>query len=292
MSFVEKALTLARAVSHTKTGSGSITTPEAPPVASSTAAAVRGRHAAGSALLLPARVAAAGYALIGPSDPILTAQFRNIRHRLLEILAAQQASPVCLISISSAVPGEGKSFTSLNLSLSLAAHHRTNVTLVDFDQARCRMTHLFDCENRPGLVDALAAPASFQDFRYETGVANLSFMPIGTSPRGDLEIFSSEAVDAMAAAMRELREPRERHFFVFDCPPMLANEDAKYISQRSDLAVIVVKADSTPRHWTADTLEKAGPRARVALILNNRVSSIAEQHYGYGETLKDYLGNS
>lgn len=288
MRYMEKAFSLKRSGSNRQTGPafGPLEEPGVPAAAPTVA---HSRDCAPAAALLRPRVEAAGYALIGPCAPGLSAQFRNIRDRLLEIVAPSTQSAVALISVSSAVPGEGKSFTSLNLSLSLAALPRTNVTLVDFDQVRCRMTRLFDCVARPGLIDALAAPASFQSFRYGTDVANLSFMPIGTTPRTHAELLSGHSVDAIVAAMREGRERCERQFFVFDCPPMLANEDAKYISQRSDLALIVVKAGSTPRGWTSDALEKIGTKAHVALILNNRVSSITEQRYDYGETLKDYL---
>jgi protein-tyrosine kinase len=241
---------------------------------------------AGTVPIEDRRFAAAGYVIVDQRRAVIASQFRNARQSMLEALNGVDAQGVSLISISSAVPGEGKSFISLNLAFSLAADRKTRVTLVDFDLMRPRMTSLFGCNSKIGLTDALSASRLLNDAAYRTDIPNFTFIPIGSKPRADLELLSGRAVDGMVSSIRTLRGP---HIFIFDCPPMLANEDARYLAQRSDLTVMVVKADATPRRWTLDALEKVGTRARVAMLLNNHVGSVAEQHYGYGETIKGYL---
>ena len=234
------------------------------------------------------RISAAGYVLADHSRLLLAAQFRGVRQRLLETVSEERKSPVSLVAVSSAVPGEGKSFVSLNLALSFARDKRTRVTLIDYDLARPRTTALFNCDGKVGLTDAMSGSVSLAQAAYMTDSPNLSFMPIGSDPKSDVELLSSQAVDALVSSLRSIDEP---HIFLFDCPPMLANEDAKHLAQRIDLTVMVVKADSTPRHWTVDALEKLGPRARTVLLLNHRTGSVAEEHYGYGSTLEAYLGS-
>jgi Mrp family chromosome partitioning ATPase len=235
-------------------------------------------------------VAAGGYKLIGRRSPALTAQFRATRRMVLDGLASARGkgrSPI--VVVTSAVAGEGKSFVSLNLAASLATERSLSVTLVDFDAVRPISSQLLGATGKVGVRELLSGATDLQSSAFATQRPGLSFIAAGTTGGADEELFAGPAVDELLVAARAFGPG---HMFLFDCPPVLASEDARYIAQRADYAVFVVRAERTSQNWTLEALERLGSGVECGLLLNGRVGSTLEGAYGYQTSLEGYTNAS
>src|SRR5580692_10217289 len=113
----------------------------------------------------------------------LAQQFRQIKRPLINNALGRGVTPLPdgnLVMIASAVPGEGKTFTSLNLALSMRLEEDLNVLLVDGDVVNPRMTRILGLENEPGLLDVIKdSGVSLSSTVLATDVPGLSFLPAG-----------------------------------------------------------------------------------------------------------------
>src|SRR5579875_1188074 len=123
-------------------------------------------------------------------------QFRSLRSHLLE---ARDATPLKSLVVSIGLPGEGKSFVTLNLALSFSRHKTTRVILIDGDMRRCSLHRLLGTTKEPGLSDFLAGEKSLLEVMQRcdpanrsvplhAGLSSLSFIPGGRNAdnAGDL----------------------------------------------------------------------------------------------------------
>jgi Mrp family chromosome partitioning ATPase len=131
---------------------------------------------------LPA-LAAAG--IVTPNAPrSLTAdQFRVIKRPLIGNAIGNNGSAVShsnLIMITSALVGEGKTYTSINLAMSLAAEVDHTVMLVDADVARPSVPRVLGVPESPGLLDLLDGSSDMSRALLKTNVDKLTILPSGT----------------------------------------------------------------------------------------------------------------
>jgi capsular exopolysaccharide synthesis family protein len=222
---------------------------------------------------------ARGYNFIGKDAPGLTNQFRSVKQMVLEQVSAQRKEGLApIIAVTSAVSGEGKSFTSTNLALSLALERGITVTLIDFDTIRPASTLLFGAEKLEGLQDYLNNSASLDSVVRETNFSNLRFLSAGLEVENSVELLTSTAVDDLLSVFRK-RGPQQ--IFLFDCPPLLASEATRYLAKIIDFTVLVVRAEQTSQHWTMEAVERLGENVKFGFLLNGRVGTQIDQYYGY-----------
>jgi protein-tyrosine kinase len=221
-------------------------------------------------------------------------QYRAIKRPLLrnaaEPVAADGISPR-IIMVASALPGEGKTFTSLNLALSIALEKDLMVFLVDGDAARPQLSRALDVLEQPGLLDILADPArpieaALQANLLATDVPRLNVLPIGKCAESATELISS---DRMKRVVKCLAGLHPKSIVLFDSSPLLVTIDSRTISSLVGQVVIVVKAESTPQQALQDTLGFLGDNSKVSLILNQAMlSGRMAYYYGYGYGHADY----
>jgi protein-tyrosine kinase len=98
-----------------------------------------------------------------------------------------------LILICSAQPNEGKTFSSVNLALSMATETEIEVVLVDADVAKPEVLSTLGLPGGPGLMDALANPTlDVEQMLIHTDIPNLSVLPAGLQTNNDTELLASE----------------------------------------------------------------------------------------------------
>jgi protein-tyrosine kinase len=220
-------------------------------------------------------------------------QYRAIKRPLLGNAEAVAADAVSgrLIMVASALPGEGKTFTSINLALSLALEKDLAVFLVDGDAARPQLTRTLGLSERPGLLNVLADPsqtveAALQSAILATDVARLFILPIGNCSESAAELLSS---DRMKRVIKCLGGLHPKSIVLFDTPPVLVTIDSRTISTLVGQVVLVVKADSTPQQALQDTLSILGAGTKISLILNQAIlDGPMGYYYGYGYGHDDY----
>jgi capsular exopolysaccharide synthesis family protein len=163
--------------------------------------------------------------------------FRSLRTSIL-----LSASPVPkLILVVSALPGEGKTSTVINLGATLASLG-SRVVIVDCDMRRPACHHAVGVANSPGFVQCLTGRVGLQEAVLGVpGVANLSIIPCGPIPPNPAEILSSPLAGEL---LRKLRN--EFDYVLVDSPPLLSVADGRILATLTDAAVLVARAFETP----------------------------------------------
>ena len=213
----------------------------------------------------------------------IASQYQHIKRPLVAAALGKSATPVangCLIMLASALPGEGKTFTSINLALSMALEKDIEVLLVDADVAKPHLTRLFNLQSERGLLDLLDDGALHPDsLILPTDVPGLSILPAGRQVSNATELLSSARMEQVVAQLGASLTPR---LVLFDSPPLLLSTESRAIAEVVGQVVLVVRAESTSRAAVADAIELIGEPKSLSLILNQSESPPSSGYYGYG----------
>jgi protein-tyrosine kinase len=184
-----------------------------------------------------------------------------------------------LVMVTSALPGEGKTFTSLNLALSIAMEIDNTVLLVDGDVAHPTIPGLLGCPHGPGMLDLLTREdLDFADAMLKTNVDKLTLLPAGTRHRRSTELLASEQ---MASLLRELASRYSDRIIIFDSPPLLATTEARVLATHMGQVVMVVAADATSQHAVSQALATIESCEVVLMALNKASRTDVGTYYGY-----------
>lgn len=191
------------------------------------------------------------------------------------------------IVVTSAVPGEGKSFTTVNLALSLAREPDFEVLLVDADIPKADITRTLGLEERPGLMDALAdetcRPA---DLVVRTDIPNLLVVPAGRRSSLTSELFGGRR---MAYVLDQLGSRNRQRLLVFDSSPLLATPEAQVLVSHMGQVVLVVSAGHTRQHELRAAMECVTESQYVGLLLNmSRLPAIENHYYSHYNQYRPY----
>lgn len=187
-----------------------------------------------------------------------------------------------LILVSSAVSGEGKTHTCLNLALSLAAERDRTVLLVDGDVPKPHISRLFGISDQPGLLDALGDdPPPLTDLFIRTDIPRLTVLPAGRWNRNAPELLASARMEEFCA---ELSGRYHDRVILFDSPPMLAATEAQAIAAHVGQVVLVIAENMTARDDVRMALELLDEQKPINAILNkSRRATVGGNYYGgYG----------
>lgn len=218
----------------------------------------------------------------------LAHQFRTIKRPLIRHAFPSDTTGFGLTSstgrsimVSSALPGEGKTFTAVNLALSLAMEKDHSVLLVDGDVAKPNISQIFGAGNEPGLLELLAdANRSVESVLLSTDTPRLSLLPAGQPSEIATELLAS-------ARMRQVLERLEHldpHLLiVFDSPPILLTSEARVLAGLFEQVVLVVRAGETQQQAVLDAIDAIGEKPGLRLVLNQaHRAGAAGNYYGYG----------
>ncbi|MEK6541681.1 MAG: capsular biosynthesis protein [Pseudomonadota bacterium] len=187
------------------------------------------------------------------------------------------------ILVTSAQPDEGKTYSSINLALSLAAEHEVSVLLIDGDFARQQVPDKLGIVPGKGLLDALADPSvNLADCVIPTDIPELSVLPAGTSTTRDTEYMSSARMQEVLATLDADAPDR---IILFDSMPLLAASSAGVIAQYCGQVVVVVRADVTREAALRDAIGLIGQHNGISLLLNRVRFTPEGRRFGsyYGE---------
>lgn len=209
-------------------------------------------------------------------------EYRRIKRPLLAGAFGKGAARLPngnLLMVGSSVPGEGKTFTSLNLALSIVQELDYTVLLVDADVAKPHISRVLDLADKPGLIDVLVDESlDLQDVLVSTDVEGLRVLPAGPVHRQSTELLASER---MAALVSEMANRYPDRVLVFDTPPLLATTEAQVLASLMGQVLLVVRAGMTPQQAVLQSLETLGPRAGVNIVLNQVRGAWSDEYYGY-----------
>lgn len=230
------------------------------------------------------QLAEAGYLVPGAPRSRLMDEFRAVKRPLMANAVGAKGREAAargnLIMVTSSLPGEGKSFVSLNLAVSLAMELDYQVLLVDADSTRkVASQRVGVAPGTRGLIDLLLQPSlEFADVELATNVPKLSFLPAGSSHDLATELFGSRDMQAL---LERLAAHREQRIVIFDAPPMLHAAEARALAPQMGQVVMVVKSGETPRGSVQHALTLLQECPLVMTLLNQTRTPSESSPYGY-----------
>lgn len=215
----------------------------------------------------------------------LAEEYRLIKRPLLVNAFGHGNTPAIengnLIMVTSSLPGEGKSFTAINLAISMATELESTVLLIDADVAKSSIMRYLGLRAEKGLLDVLRDPSlQLPDVLIKTDIAKLTVLPAGQSFTHATELLASSA---MRNFVRDIATRYHDRIIIFDCPPLLATSEASVLATYMGQIVFVVEAERTPQEAIRDALAHIGDCEHVGLLLNKAPTrSLGGDYYGYG----------
>lgn len=208
---------------------------------------------------------------------LVTEQYRSLRTRLVSQNPQYEHR---ILAITSAVPKEGKSVTTLNLGYILAEIRHLKVLVVDGDFRRSSLAQMLNQPEEPGLAEVLSGEVSYEEAIRNTPLPNLKFMPAGSTKGRS----APELLTAAAASPTFRRMQNDFHYTIVDTPPATTVTDVGIIGQMCSGVIVIVRLNRTH--------QAAAKRAVRLLQVNNipilgclivgRDASSDRYGYGYG----------
>lgn len=199
--------------------------------------------------------------------------YRTLRTRLLRL---QSQRGIRTVVVSSAVPGEGKTLTTLNLALSCAQLPRIRVLAIDGDLRTSGLTTLLGRLPSPGLGEVLTGKARFEESVMATDLANLHVLGAGSSETPASGLYSGERWKELVAWSTENFD-----LVIVDSPPILPLADFEQIAAPCDAVLVVVRALHAPKETLRKAAKLVEGQKLVGVVLNASPLDSRDPSYDY-----------
>jgi protein-tyrosine kinase len=188
-----------------------------------------------------------------------------------------------LMMVTSAKPGEGKTFTAINLAMSMASERDIHVLLVDADVQRPSIFQVLGLPPQKGLLDVLSdnslTPA---DVLTRTNIRNLTLMAAGTPSLATTELLASHK---MIELMQDIATRYQDRIIILDAPPVLASSEPSVLALHVGQIILVVEAGKTGQRAVEQTLTYIGGCPNISIVFNKAETGSGRDEfggYGYG----------
>ncbi|MCU7922370.1 MAG: XrtA-associated tyrosine autokinase [Candidatus Thiodiazotropha sp. (ex Dulcina madagascariensis)] len=226
-------------------------------------------------------LAKVGYIVPDSGNKQLSEEYRIIKRPLIMNALGKGAAPIehgNLISISSSLPAEGKTFTALNLALSMATELDSTVLLIDGDVLKSSMSKLLGIERERGLIDLLEdRRCKVSDVIIHTQIPRLKVISAGNRSEKSTELLASKEMERL---LNELAERYRDRIIIFDSPPVLATSEAVVLNLHMGQILLVVEAGQTPVDAIKDALSRLDDEKAIGLVLNKSREGTSKNYYG------------
>ncbi len=221
-----------------------------------------------------------------PISPFADA-IRIVQHTVVGFIGAESGSAV---SISSALPLEGKTFIAVSMATAVASENKKCI-IIDGDMRRPRVQEVFETKNDgPGLTDLLTGKITdMKKAVQKSHIPGLFFLPAGALARNPVALLKSQTMQDIVEACKKAFD-----FVIIDAPPILGLADASIISRYTDGLILVAKQG----HTSVDVLRRAHDaviRARghpIGVVLNMAEPRIGGYHYYNSKHYQRYYHKS
>lgn len=202
----------------------------------------------------------------------VTEEFRSLRQRIQSLRRDREIKSLV---VTSALPGEGKTTTAMNLALSFGLEPESRTCLIDADLRAPAVHRALPDQPDAGLAELLEVDAKLEEALVEIEGTRLSVLPVRAIPSQPSELLSSRR-------MRELLQDLSANFdtIIIDAPPIAGLPDAGALIDLCDAALFVVVAGQTNRQDAAAALDRVARHKFIGTVLNRFDSPRTP----YGET--------
>ncbi|WP_426751620.1 CpsD/CapB family tyrosine-protein kinase [Myxococcus sp. Y35] len=188
-------------------------------------------------------------------------QYRSLYYRLERM---RDLRPMKVVALTSAMPGEGKTVTSVNLALAAArANPERRILLVDADLRRGGVAATLGMRNKTGLAELLAGECEVRDVVRRFNSTRLALIPAGVTPEDTAQVLASTRMKQFLKAVREGFDE-----VYIDLPPTLPFADAAILGHQVDGVLMVIRANVTSGKAVHQAVETLGGAPIVGCVLN------------------------
>lgn len=198
----------------------------------------------------------------------------NFKVLRAQILFPKNGKTPKTIMVTSAFPGEGKTFVASNLAASIALGINEHVLLVDCDFRRPSMHNMFGCSNNEGLHEYLIRKKDLPDLIIRTRMEKLSLLTAGSPSSNPSELLSSTE---MKEFLEEVRGRYKDRYIVIDSTPSQVTAEVNVLSNYVDGIILVVMARKSPKETIRGTVNNLGKKKILGIVFN-----------GYSESYRPY----
>jgi len=203
-------------------------------------------------------------------------QFKILR---ANILFPKSGIPPRMVMVTSALPGEGKSFVASNLAISIAQNIDEHVLLVDCDLRLPSIHSWFNFDAKTGLSDYLTGKVPLSSLLVKVGIEKLSILPGGATPGNPSELLSSEK---MTQLLDEVKNRYDDRYIIIDSAPPQLTAESSALARQVDGIILVINHGQTKREAVSDLLEIIGKEKMIGVVFN-RFDLRTSSYYGYGK---------
>jgi len=213
-----------------------------------------------------------------PKLVVLTApdsyESENFKLLRAQIMFAKDRKRPKTIMVTSAMPGDGKTFVAANLAVSIASGIDEHVLLVDCDLRRPDIHKLFGLSSSDGLHEHLSGKKQLADLLIKTNINKLSILPAGHPPNNPSELLAS---GAMKGFLEEIRDRYDDRIIILDTAPSQVLAEANVLSNFVDGIIFVIRSEKTPRELIRKAIDGLGRDKILGIVFN-----------GYSQEQKTY----
>jgi len=186
-----------------------------------------------------------------------------------------------LIMVTSALAGEGKSFCTVNLAMSIAMEMDHTVLLIDADVARPAIPGYLGLRAEKGLLDLLLDDGlDLSDVILKTNIQKLSVLLSGRKSKQATELLASQN---MSDLLTDLSQRYHDRIIIFDSPPLLSTTESRTLATQMGQIVMVVESEKTSQKEVMEALRQIESCRDIKLIYNKSRSFNAGGYYDYYE---------
>jgi exopolysaccharide/PEP-CTERM locus tyrosine autokinase len=218
----------------------------------------------------------------------ISQQFRRIKRPVLSNAFKQELAESenpNVIMVSSALPKSGKTFSCINLAMSIARERDVGAVIVDADVLKPNISRAMKMGERPGLIDYLIDPAvTIDDILVGTDLNDIIFVPAGDRHEEATELLASRRMREFIHALAERFSSRA---IVVDTPPLLLTNEANVLAENMGQIILVVEAGITTQECVIAAVELLNTEKPINVIINkSRTMDVG----GYGSNGYGYYG--
>lgn len=209
---------------------------------------------------------------------------RPLLKRALDRKMAPEGERSNLIMVTSAMAGEGKTFNTFNLAMSMVMEYDHTVLLIDADLLKPQLTRILGLEGQPGLVDVLLRPElDFGEVMVRTDIPNFRVVPAGQYHSRSTELLASQQMERLA---EEISRRYPERVIIFDTSPLLATSQPSVLAHIVGQIVLVVEAERTSQRAVVEALSLIDRSRPIWTVLNKSRemfgSGAYDRYYYYG----------
>jgi len=205
--------------------------------------------------------------LSGSGHAFATEQLRTLRSRLYQFC---EAKPLKSVLVTSAMPGEGKTFLCANLAYAFARQRERRVLLIDADLRSPGLHTLLGAPSEPGLASYLRGEAALENVLQRGPHENLFLIPAGKPPQNPADLVTTGKLKTLLGQAAPLFD-----WILLDSPAAAPVSDALQIAAWCDGVLLVVQGGATPYDLAQSVTRELRKKRLLGVVLNRTEPSSA-----------------